>query len=83
VVLDHHLAEPLDDAMAAAMATAVTKDRVLMAAMAGRAGTGTEDTVASGRALEERARADHRPLRAASDHRGSGLLQRIRAHGAA
>ena len=83
LVLDHHLAEPLDDAMAAAMATAVTKDRVLMAAMAGRAGTRTEDTAASGRALEERARADHRPLRAASDHRGSGLLQRIRAHGAA
>ena len=70
--------------MAAAMATSVAKERVLMAAMAGRAGARTEDTVATGLALEERARARPPSAPAASDHRGtSGLLQRIRAHVAA
>ena len=65
------------------MATSVAKERVLLAAMAGRAGVRTEDTVATGLALEERARASHRWPAAPSGRRAPGLLQRIRAHGAA
>jgi hypothetical protein len=83
LVLDHYRAEPLDDTMAAAVATSVAKERVLMAAMAGLAGTRTEETVVAGRALEERARVDYRPPPPPSPHRGHGLLNRIRAHGAA
>jgi len=83
LVLDQCRAEPLDDAMTTAMATSVAKERVLMAAMAGRAGARTEDTVATGLALEERARASYRWPPAPADRRGHGFLQRIRGHGAA
>jgi len=83
LVLDQYRAEPLDDAMAGAIARSVAKERILMAVMAGLAGTRTEETVAAGLALEERARADYRPPSARSPHRGAGLLSRIRAHGAA
>jgi len=83
LVLDHYRAEPLGDAMAAATTTAAAKERVLMAAMAGRAGARTEDTLAAGLALEERARAGHRRPSAPADRRGHGLLHRIRGHGAA
>jgi len=82
LVLDHYRAEPLDDTMAAAVATSVTKERILIATMAGLAGTRTEETVTAGLALEERARAGYRPPRARS-LRGPRLLSRIRAHGAA
>ena len=69
LVLDHYRAEPLDDAMATALATSAAKERVLLAAMAGRAGARTEDTVAAG--LDARGAragdlpADHRSARAA------------------
>ena len=69
--------------MAMAMATSVAKERVLLAAMAGRAGVRTEDTVATGFALEEQARTSHRWPAAPSDRRAPGLFQRIRAYGAA
>ena len=79
LVLDHYRAEPLDDAMAAAIATSVAKERILLAANAGRAGARTEDTVAAGRDLEQRARDSYRapasPARAEP-----ALLDRIRAH---
>ena len=90
LVLDHHRAAPRDDAMAFTLATSVAKERVLLAAMAGRAGARTEDTVAAGLVLEERARAtyDWQPgalPEPAPDrgHRGRGLLSRIKAHVAA
>jgi hypothetical protein len=85
LVLDHYGTEPLDETMATALATSSAKEEVLLAAMAGRAGAGTEDTVAAGLALEERARATHRPaLRGPTDgRRRTTLLGRIRAHVAA
>jgi len=83
VVLDHYRAEPLDAGMATATATSVAKERVLLAAMAGQAGERTEDTVATGLALEERARASYRWPPAPEERRGHGFLQRIRGHGAA
>jgi hypothetical protein len=83
LVLDHYRAEPLDPAMARATATSVAKERILMAAMAGLAGERTEDTVATGRALEETARSSHRARPALEERRGHGFLQRIRGHGAA
>ena len=36
-IVDHHRAEPLDEAMAAAMAKSAAKEHVLLAVMAGRA----------------------------------------------
>ncbi len=57
MVLEHYRAEPLDDRMAAALATSAGKERVMLAAMAGRAGATTEATVSAGRVLEERAKA--------------------------
>jgi hypothetical protein len=84
MVLDHYRTAPLDDAMATALATAAAKERVLLAAMAGRAGAGNDETVASGLVLEERARATHRPARRdPADHRRTTLLGRIKAHVAA
>ena len=59
--------------MATRVATSAAKERILLAAAAGRTAASTEETVAAGFALEERARATHRA-------RGLGLLDRIRAH---
>jgi hypothetical protein len=67
MVLDHYRDEPLDDQMAAALVTMVGKERVLLAAMAGRAGATAVATIAAGEALERRARASYRPrVRAAA-----------------
>ena len=76
LVLDHYRAEPRDEEMAEALAISTAKDRVLLAAAAGRLGERTVDTVAAGRDLEEQARADYRR----PDERGSGLLRRLRTH---
>jgi hypothetical protein len=57
LVLDRYRAEPRDSRMAAALATAATKERMLLAAAVGRAGGSAEAAAAAGRALEERARA--------------------------
>jgi hypothetical protein len=83
-ILDHYRTEPLDDRMALAVATSAAKERVLLAAMAGRAGAGTAETAAAGRSLEEQARASYRPAPApVTAHRGRGLIGRIKAHIAA
>jgi hypothetical protein len=86
LVLDHYRTEPLDDAMGDALRTAVAKERVLLAATAGRQGADVTATVAAGRALEERARATYRVPASrdtASGHRGHGLLGRLRCRLAA
>lgn len=57
LVLDHYRQEPRDGEMATVLATAVAKERVLLAAMAGRAGGTTRATVAAGAELERLARA--------------------------
>jgi hypothetical protein len=90
LVLDHYRAAPRDEAMAFMLATSAAKERVLLAATAGRAGACTEDTVAAGLALEERARAAYdwqpeehsEPVPVTAGH-GRGLLARIKAHVAA
>jgi hypothetical protein len=85
-ILDHYRAEPRDEQMAFVTATSEAKERVLLAAMAGRAGVDTAATATAGRALEEEARqtwAPTAPPVAATDHRGLGLFGRIRAYVAA
>ncbi len=81
LLLDHYRAEPLDAPMASALAISAAKERVLIAAMAGRAGARAEATVAAGLELEQRARETHRPVPTSPGPRR--LLGRIRAHVAA
>src|SRR4029078_6755602 len=81
VVLDHPPAEPLDQEMASAMAISAAKEQILIAAMAGRAGARTEDTLATGLEPEERARRPHRAP--APRPAPPGLLGRIKTRLAA
>lgn len=84
LILDHYRAEPLDDAMHTALETSAAKERALLAAMAGRAGARTEDTVAAGLRIEERARSSHRAATLdVDDPRTPTLLGRIKARLAA
>jgi hypothetical protein len=79
-IVDHYRSAPLDAAMAEAMAKATANERVLLAVMAGQAGTHDPAAAQVGAVLEERARAAFRPFRqfrAARPH--PGLLGRIRA----
>ena len=78
-VLDHYRAEPLDDAMAAMLDTSTSKERLLLASMAGRASSHDAAAVRVGESIEQAARASYRPVRS---HRGEvtpGLLGRLRA----
>ncbi len=88
-IVDHYRAEPLDTAMAQALAKAAAKERTLLAVMTGRVGTSVNgpDAVAVrvGEEIEARARASYRrPDVAGQDgpsHLGSrtGLMARILA----
>jgi hypothetical protein len=83
-IVDHYRAEPIDEPMAVTLATAAAKERVLLAAMAGRAGAHTAETAAAGRALEDLARETYRPAPSpVTPQRGHGLIGRIKAHIAA
>jgi len=77
-VIDRHVAEPTDDRMAEALAKALAKERVLLAAMSGRSGTTGPQAVAVGARIEERARAAYAAT-GARDSRPRGLLDRLRA----
>ena len=80
LVLDRHLAHPLDAAMADALATAAAKERTMLAVMAGRAGTQSTGAAAVGEAIERRARETFTPAyRAPQAHRAPGLLGRLKA----
>jgi hypothetical protein len=57
LVLDHYREQPLDERMRATLATATTKERVLLAVMAGRGAATARATAAAGAELESRARA--------------------------
>jgi hypothetical protein len=85
LVLDRCRAHPLDDAMAAALGTAAAKEHLLLAAMAGRSSSDVDTTLATGRALEERARTTYRPEVGTGEarHRRHGLLDRLRCRLAA
>lgn len=78
-VLDHHRAAPADRPTAEAMARATAKQHALLAMSAGRASAADEVAVRVGAAIESRARATHRPVRAAADPRPPRLLDRLRA----
>ena len=58
--LDRYRTEPVDEAMAAALAVSAAKERVLLAAWAGRGTATTPETAEAGRALEVRVRASYR-----------------------
>ncbi len=60
LILDHYRAEPMDDAMARAMAKATAKEHMMLAATAGRSSVDDATAVAVGAQLEEAARLHHR-----------------------
>lgn len=76
-ILDHYIAEPSDDRMAAAMAKALAKERILLAVMAGRAGYADALAVQVGAAIERRARASY--VAPVDAPRQPTLLERIKA----
>jgi hypothetical protein len=80
-IVDHYRAEPADAAMAEAMATASAKERILLAMMAGRVSAPDDAAVRVGAAIENRARATHRPVRVPASRRGEQprLLDRLKA----
>ena len=55
-ILDHYRAEPIDGAMATAMAKATSKEHVLLAVMAGKASVLDPPAAPIGAAIESRAR---------------------------
>lgn len=79
-ILDHYRTHPLDEAMARAMAKATTKERILLAVMAGRVSKMDESAAPIGAQIEERARASllQQTIRVAADRRPT-LFNRLRA----
>ncbi len=58
-IVDHYRAEPLDGAMAVAMAKSADKERILLAVMAGRSSAQDAAAARVGAEIESRARATH------------------------
>ncbi len=56
MILDHYRSQPVDDAMARAVARMISKEHHYLAAMAGRASVGREDGQSVGAEIEELAR---------------------------
>lgn len=80
MILERYAAEPTDAAMGSAMATAVAKERTLLAVMAGQCAYGDREAPALGAALEESARATYHPADCAChERRPASLLHRLRA----
>jgi len=80
-ILDHHRAEPLDDAMATAMTTSAAKEHVLLAVMAGRSSGGDAHAVhavQAGKMIAERARAGQ-SLQVPATRAPISLVDRLRA----
>ena len=79
-ILDRHREHPLDDAMAEAMRTATDKEHILLAVMAGRAGTADSGAAPVGARIEDKARATYRPApRYGTSHGATRLLDRLKA----
>lgn len=78
-IIDHYRAEPLDDAMATAMAVSQRKEHLLLAVMAGRGGPHDDLAVPVGARIEARARETYRPATPAGARSRGGLLDRLRA----
>ncbi|WGL53535.1 hypothetical protein P5P86_06795 [Nocardioides sp. BP30] len=77
-VLDHYAENPLDERMAQAVGKAVAKERMFMAAMAGRGAPQDELTAPAGARIEAAARASYVPAPRRAPERLT-LLGRIRA----
>lgn len=80
-ILDHYRAEPVDEAMAQAMAKATVKEHLLLATMAGRCSIGDLGAAPIGARIEERARHAHQGVATlvAPEPRNPSLLQRLKA----
>ncbi|ABL80802.1 MULTISPECIES: hypothetical protein [unclassified Nocardioides] len=82
-IIDHYRAEPLDAAMAEAMAKSADKEHVLLAMMAGRVSAPDRTAVRVGAAIEAHARATYRPVRPVVPSRRAShhprLLARLKA----
>ena len=80
LIVDHYRSEPTDPAMAVAMATPTPKEQTRVAARAGRAWVRDAAAARVGEAIEQRARAAHRPrVHRADTGPHEGLLDRIKA----
>lgn len=77
-VLDHYTQHPADERMAQAFGRAVAKERMFMAAMAGRGAPQDELTAPAGARIEAAARASYVPAPPRQGERPT-LLGRIRA----
>lgn len=68
-ILDRYRTEPLDQAMATAMAKATTKEHTMLAVMAGRSSVDDASSAPLGARIEEQARMAHRgsPVRTPDD----------------
>lgn len=86
-ILDHHRAEPHDEAMAEAMGKAAAKEWTMLAVMAGQVSMQDDAAVRAGELIESKARATsapldraaRRPLHRLGDPRPAGLIGRIKA----
>lgn len=87
ILLDRYRAEPLDEAMGAAMTKATAKEHILLAVMAGRASAHDASAVPVGARIEAAARGRHRfapvgsPLESSVELPASqpSLIERLRA----
>ena len=78
-IVDHYRSEPLDPAMAEAMAKATAKEHILLAVMAGRSSSQDRAAARVGEAIEDRARDTRRPEPPESTDPNQGLLDKIKA----
>lgn len=78
-VLDHYLEQPVDPRMAATMAKAHDKERLLLAVMAGQCGYTDQLAPKVGARIEARARASYSPRAPMPSPRTPTLLDRIKA----
>lgn len=82
LILDHYIAEPTDDRMAAAMCKATAKEHLLLAVMAGLGSYADAEAVPLGARLVEEARATYVPEPVVLE-RPPTLLDRLRSAWAA
>jgi hypothetical protein len=78
-VVDRHREQPLDDAMARALETATRKERTWLAVMAGQSGLADPRAHVVGEAIEQKARATHRPRPVSHRDESRTLVGRLKA----
>ncbi len=79
-IIDHYRADPLDEAMASAMAVSTSKEHILLSVMSGRSSARDAGAARVGEQIAHRARASHTPPPVATLSSGHpSLVQRLRA----